>query len=83
MDNQETETKEVSGSLEWAPDASITLSGVELESLVKLTELYTVPIYQLSPAQLTQYYGRANIAVRDILLRMKEDGTAKEVPTQI
>lgn len=64
--------------LVWQPDAEIVISGKEFEALMKLTELYEIPPYQLSHSYISQLYQLALSSGRDILIRMKEQHIATE-----
>lgn len=74
----EQPTVQSTGKIEWSPEADITIKGIEFDAFTNLLELYEIPPAQLSPAQLYNYFARAKVAARDILLRMKEQGVAIE-----
>lgn len=64
--------------LYWSPDVNITISGKEFEAFARLTELMDYPLSQLSTKQFIQLFGPATDAVRDVLIRMKDEGLLNE-----
>ncbi len=58
----------------WEPTAEITITGLEFQSLVQLTELYEVPMAQIPLSTLNLLFIKARAAGKDILTRMREEG---------
>lgn len=63
----------------WAPEAEIKVTGLEIEALVQLTELYDVALNSLSVATQNHYFSRARQAAADILKRMQEENISTTV----
>lgn len=66
----------------WSPTEQVTITGVELASLVQLVDLQTVAINQVPLITLFEIYGQATSAKNAIMERLAQEGKLSSQPIE-
>lgn len=66
----------------WSPDEKVTISGVELASLIQLVDLQTVSLNQVPMITLFELFAQATKAKNDIMERLAAEGKLSSTPVQ-
>lgn len=84
---EETKTENVGTesaptTIYWSPTEQVTITGVELASLVQLVDLQTVAINQVPLITLFEIYGQATSAKNAIMERLAKEGKLSSQPVE-
>jgi len=85
---EETKTESVGAAettpttIYWSPTEQVTITGVELASLVQLVDLQTVAINQVPLITLFEIYGQATSAKNAIMERLAKEGKLSSQPVE-
>ena len=66
----------------WSPTEQVTITGVELASLIQLVDLQTVAINQVPLITLFEIYGQATSAKNAIMERLAQEGKLSSQPVE-